>query len=346
MNIDQTYLVEQLKAMLAIPSPVGMVGGMCHHVCGELEKLGVNWQQQRRGSIVATLDGEQKKSDRAISAHLDTLGAMVVGIKPNGRLKIRPLGHWSSRFAEGARVTIHTKNTNFRGSILPEKSAGHVFNEEIDSQSVNWHTVELRVDASCGSDQEARKLGLDVGNIVALDAESEFLPNGYICSRYLDDKAGVACLLAAIKAVKELNQRLAVECHPIFSVAEETGCGCSHAPDADVGELIAVDIGPVATGQNSSEHTVNLGVLDTSGIYDRSLLNKLEGLCVKNAIPYKFDSYPFYRSDTHSAQVAGLDLVNGLIAFGTESTHGYERTHIDSLMATATLIAHYMVSEA
>ena len=346
MKIDQTYLVEQLRAMLAIPSPVGMVEDMCGYICRELDSLGVKWQQQRRGAIVATLDGAQTRPDRAISAHLDTLGAMVVGIKPNGRLKIRPLGHWSSRFAEGARVTVYSRSEKYRGSILPEKSAGHVFNEAIDKQPVDWNVIELRVDADCHSADDARELGLDVGNIVALDTDSEFMSNGYIYSRYLDDKAGVACLLAAMKAVRELDRTLAVECHPIFTVAEETGCGCSHAPDADVGELVAVDIGPVAVGQNSSEHTVNLGVLDTSGIYDRTLLNKLESLCVENEIPYKFDSYPFYKSDTHSAQVAGLDLVNGLIAFGTESTHGYERTHIDSLVATATLIAHYMASEA
>lgn len=346
MKIDQAYLVKHLQRMLEIPSPVGMVDAMCQYVSGELDALGVAWHQQRRGSIVATLPGEQTNPDRAVAAHLDTLGAMVVGIKPNGRLRIRSLGHWSSRFAEGARVTIYTRDREYRGSILPEKSAGHVFNEAIDKQAVSWDIIEVRVDDQCETAEQAKALGLDVGNIVALDTNSEFLPNGYIYSRYLDDKAGVACLLAAIKAVRETGRSLDVECHPIFTVAEETGCGCSHAPDANVGELIAVDIGPVAEGQNSSEHTTNLGVLDTSGVYDRTLLRKLETLCVDHKIPYKFDSYPFYRSDTNSAQVAGHDLVNGLVAFGTQSTHGYERTHINSLLATATLLAHYMVSKA
>ena len=37
----------------------------------------------------------------AIIAHIDTLGAQVKEIKSNGRLALVPVGHWSSRFAEG-----------------------------------------------------------------------------------------------------------------------------------------------------------------------------------------------------------------------------------------------------
>ena len=51
--------------------------------------------------------------------------------------------------------------------------------------------------------QDVSELGIDVGTFIAFDPNTEFLPNGYISSRYLDDKAGVACLLTAIKALGE-----------------------------------------------------------------------------------------------------------------------------------------------
>ncbi|WP_198150867.1 hypothetical protein [Caldimonas taiwanensis] len=64
--------------------------------------------------------------DRAIVAHLDTRGAMVKQLKPNGRLELVPMGDGSSRFAEGARVTPYGDDGLMcRGTILPCKASSH-----------------------------------------------------------------------------------------------------------------------------------------------------------------------------------------------------------------------------
>jgi len=111
-------------------------------------------------------------------------------------MELVPIGHWSSRFAEGARCTIFTAQQGaFRGSILPLKASGHTFNEEVDTQPVAWTQVELRPDvvAECAGDLAAT--GFDIGDFVAIDPQTEFLDNGFIVSRHLDDKAGVAAMI-------------------------------------------------------------------------------------------------------------------------------------------------------
>ena len=341
--LDEAYLRQTLAELLAIPSPLGVTEAIAGYVKSKLNELNVEFYTKRRGTIVATLPGQQTRADRAIAAHLDTLGAMVQAIKPSGRIALVPLGTWSARFAEGGRVSVLAGDTPIRGTLLPVKSSGHVYGDEVDALPVGWDYLELRLDESCNNAQDVSELGIDVGTFIAFDPNTEFLPNGYISSRYLDDKAGVACLLTAIKALGE-SQALAVECHPIFTLSEETGCGCGHAPDDNVGELVSVDIGPVAPGQNSSEHTANIGMKDTSGVYHSALVNQLIALCDTHNIPYHKDVYKFYRSDTNSAILAGNDLKHGLITFGTESTHGYERTHIDSLLSVSRLLVAYMTS--
>ncbi len=68
-------------------------------------------------------------------AHVDTLGAMVKGLKGNGRLSVVPIGTWSPRFAEGARVRVHSDRERiFEGTILPLMASGHRYNEAVDSQ--------------------------------------------------------------------------------------------------------------------------------------------------------------------------------------------------------------------
>ncbi|MFZ1745479.1 MAG: hypothetical protein WAU17_06140, partial [Nitrospirales bacterium] len=105
-KIDTQYLLQILQKLLAIPSPTGYTDQIVHAVSGELKQLGIPFELTRRGAIRATMAGKVSTPDRAIVAHLDTLGALVKWLKNNGRLAIVPIGTWSSRFAEGARVTV------------------------------------------------------------------------------------------------------------------------------------------------------------------------------------------------------------------------------------------------
>ena len=108
LPIDQTYVQDVLFRLLNTPSPSGYTARVVHLVADELEKLEVPAELTRRGAIRATLKGERSSPDRAIVAHIDTLGAMVKSLKDNGRVELVPIGHWNARFAEGARVTLFT----------------------------------------------------------------------------------------------------------------------------------------------------------------------------------------------------------------------------------------------
>ena len=98
-------------------------------------------------AIRATLPGRRRSPDRAIVAHLDTLGAMVTRLRSNGRPAVTPVGTWPARAAEGARVTLFADHgKEFRGTLLPLKASGHVYNEEVDRQVAHWDNLELRLD--------------------------------------------------------------------------------------------------------------------------------------------------------------------------------------------------------
>lgn len=351
LAIDFDYLEHQLLALLAIPSPAGYTDEVVHYVGEELERLEIPFELTRRGAIRATLAGEQQSPDRAVVTHLDTLGAMVKLLKDNGRCDIVPIGHWSSRFAEGARVTVFSDGAIRRGTILPNKASGHTFNEEIDTQPVAWTNVELRVDepAECKADLEA--LGFNVGDFIAVDPQPEFTENGYLVSRHLDNKAGTAALLAAAKAVMQAKQEpeagfaLPVDCHLLFTISEEVGTGASAALHGDVAEMVSIDNATPAPGQNSRETGVTVAMMDASGPFDFHLTHKLLRLCREHEIDHQRDVFKYYRTDAASAVEAGNDLRTALLCFGVDASHGYERTHRSSLICLAELLAVYMQSQ-
>ncbi len=345
LNIDKTYMQDTLTQLLKLPSPTGFTDQIVHFVGEELESLGVPFELTRRGAIRATLAGKQRSPDRAIVTHLDTLGAMVRELKHNGRLSIVMIGHWSARFAEGARVTIFTDNHSYRGTILPLKASGHVYNKEIDTQPVSWENLEIRVDEKVQDKEGLKKLGFNVGDYVAVDTDLEITKSGFIKARHLDNKAGVTCQLAAIKAIQSANIVLPVDCHPLFTITEEEGTGASSVLHGDVASMVAIDNSTVAVGQNSKEDTVIICMRDQGGLYDYHLTHKLIKLCEENNIPFVRDLFRHYRSDATSALSAGNDIRTALICFGLDASHGYERSHIDSLVSLTELICAYMMSE-
>lgn len=344
-RLDMQYMMDLLLELLEVHSPTGYTDQIVHRVGQELERLGVVFELTRRGAIRADLKGVRSSPDRALVAHLDTLGAMVTRLKSNGRLAVAPVGTWSSRFAEGARVSIYTDAGHRRGTIVPLKASGHTFGAEVDQQPISWDQVEVRVDELAHGVEDLQMLGIHVGDYVGVDAQPEYLPeSGYVNSRHLDDKAGVAVLLGAAKAVLESGQRLPVDCHLIFTISEEVGSGSSHTLHGDVAEMVTIDSATQAPGQNSTECDVTLAMMDSAGPFDWHLTHHLIRLCEEFGIPHKRDVFVHYRSDSASAVEAGNDLRTALACFGVDASHGWERTHVDSLRSLGELLGLYMLS--
>lgn len=344
LPIDMEYVQRVLLRLLKTPSPSGRTDEVMRLIGSELERLGVRFSLTRRGGLVATLHGNMYSLSRAVVVHSDTIGCMTKGIKQNGRLEIVPVGTFSARFAEGARVTIFTDNPvqAYTGTVLPLKASGHRFGDEVDTQGVGWDHVEVRVDEHVHTREDTEALGIQVGDYVTLDAEPVITPAGFVKSRHLDDKAGIAAVLAAFKAVCEHQLELPFTVHLLVTIAEEVGLGASHGLHADVAEMVSVDNAVSAPGQTSRETAVSIAMQDRSGPFDYHLTRKLYGLCAELGIPVVRDLYRHYRSDVAAALEAGAEMRAALIGCGVDASHGYERTHLDGIRAVAELIAAYV----
>ena len=344
LEIDTDYLTAELRRLLSVDSPSGYTDEVVWQTCREIDRLGYSFELTRRGAIRAVLRGSKRRPARSVVAHLDTLGAQVKSLKDNGRLELVPIGHWSSRFAEGARCTVYSDAGAYRGSILPLKASGHTFNEEVDTQPTSWRHVELRVDALAQTREDLEGLGLSIGDIVGVDPQPEFLDNGFVVSRHLDNKGGIAALLAAMEAMARGKLEPEVDTYFLFTVNEEVGVGASSVMTPDIASLVSIDNGTTAPGQNSREFGVTISMADQTGPFDWHLTRKLVRLCQDNDIAFQKDVFRYYRSDAASAIEAGADIRTALITFGIDASHGYERIHTHALRSVAELVTAYVAS--
>ncbi|RUP31071.1 MAG: osmoprotectant NAGGN system M42 family peptidase [Mycolicibacterium sp.] len=341
---DRIWMVDTLLALLQTPSPSGRTDAVMQLIGQTLTKLGVPFTLTRRGALIAELPGRSQTTDRAIVVHADTIGCMVRELKDNGRLALVPVGTFSARFATGARVRILPDDNDqfFTGTVMPLKASGHAFGDEIDTQPTGWDDVEVRVDRSVSSRADLEQLGLNVGDFVALVASPELTEDGFVVSRHLDGKAGVAIALTLAKVVAERNIVLPHRTTLMVTITEEVGHGASHGLPPDVAELVSVDNAVCAPGQQSLEHGVTIPMADMHGPFDYYLTRKLCKLAQEKGITHARDIFRYYRSDVAAAIEAGAATRAALVGFGLDGSHGWERTHLDSLEATYLLLYSWL----
>jgi len=295
--------------------------------------------------LIAYDDGLRDDKPRALTAHVDTLGAMVSEIKDNGRLRLTALNGvmWPSVESEG--VTVSTRRgTQVRGSIVFTNGSVHV-NKEARTKERNADTLEVRLDERTGSADETRLLGIDVGDFVAFDPRFETGPAGFVRSRFLDDKACVACVVAAFKALRDAGVSPAQRTHVLFSNYEEVGHGGMDGIPDDIVDLLVIDMACVGEGQNGDEFHCSVCLKDSGGPYSRDLTERIRGLADRNGIELRPDVYPHYGSDGTAYWQSGGRAQVALIGPGVDTSHGYERTHVDALRDTAALIAEFLIED-
>jgi putative aminopeptidase FrvX len=347
-DLPHTYTEETLKLLtelVSIPSPSGNTNEVISYVETFLAKLHVETRRNRKGGLIATLEGRDSNRHRMLTAHVDTLGAMVKEIKANGRLRIDLIGGFKFNSIEGEYCQIETSSgKKYTGTILMHQTSVHVYKDAGKAER-NQENMEIRIDEKVHNGEDIRALGIEVGDFVSFNPRVEVTPSGFIKSRHLDDKASVAILLLLIKQLKAENIFLPYTTHFLISNNEEIGYGGNSNITPETIEYLAVDMGAMGDGQSTDEYTVSICVKDASGPYHYGLRKKLVQLAEENNIKYKLDIYPFYGSDASAAIRSGHDIVHGLIGPGIDSSHAFERTHQSSIENTAKLLYHYIQSE-
>jgi putative aminopeptidase FrvX len=266
ISIDSQYTQDCLMDLLRAPSPTGFAEPALDVADAALQALGLETSRTMKGVLVADWPGESSDHPRALTAHVDTLGAMVKDVKSTGRLKLSPLGGFSWASVEGETCKIFTRGGSvFTGTILPEKASRHVHGREMDDLPRTKDSMEVRIDERVASADETRQLGIEVGDAVAFDARAQVTPAGFIRSRHLDDKAGVACILSAIAAMQAGGQKPSQRLRVHISHYEEVGHGAATGFPADLANLVAVDMAAVGEGQASDEYHVTICAKDSRG---------------------------------------------------------------------------------
>ncbi len=331
------FIAEQLKTLTAIPSPSGYTKNATDYLMKLLQDMGYEPKLSRKGNVFVTLGGDGEPL--VLAAHVDTLGAMVRSIKDNGRLRPTTLGGhvWST--ADGENCTIHTRDGKvYTGVVLNTEPSAHVADKKVETLEEN---MEILLDEPVSTKAETLALGIQTGDIIAMDPRTVITESGYIKSRFLDDKLSASILLGIAKIVKDESLSFHRKVSLLFTVYEEVGHGGSFVPE-DTTEMISVDMGCVGADLGCTERMVSICAKDSGGPYNYDLVTELSNIAKEEQLNYAIDVYPHYGSDVEATLHAGYDIRHGLIGPGVYASHNYERSHLDGVKNTFLLLTTYI----
>ena len=333
---------QQAEQLLSIDSPTGYTDYAALWLKSSFEMLGFDASITTKGGILVDLGGENPDNALMLAAHTDTLGGMVAQIKGNGRLRLTPLGGMNANNAETENVRIYTRGGKvLEGTFQLGNASLHV-NGDYNGAKRGFDNMEVVLDEDVNSADDARKLGIEVGDIVCFDPRTRRTPSGYLKSRFLDDKLSVGILLGFARYIADNHITLSRRTYLHITVYEEVGHGGSGSLPQGVTEAISVDMGCVGDGLGCTERKVSICAKDSGGPYSYQVVGKLIEAAKKTDADYAVDVYPYYGSDVEATLRAGFDIRHGLIGPGVYASHGYERSHIDGVWNTLKVLCGYL----
>ncbi|MCH5325198.1 MAG: M42 family metallopeptidase [Eubacterium sp.] len=343
-TLDEQYCMEQFQKLLSIDSTTGMFREIQEYLTEEIGRLGFPVTALHKGGVIADLGGSG--NTLAVTAHVDDIGLMVRHINSDGTLNVCAVGGLYPFYSVTENVRVHTRDGKvFTGAVCRTPSSIHVTEDELRSTIGDFRTnVCVVLDENTTTAEQTRALGIGTGDMIALEPRLT-VSNGYIKSRFIDDKACAAVLLAAMKEIKYKQYTLPRQVLAYFSVYEEIGHGTSWLPD-DVKDILAIDIAPTGERQTSDERKVSIFCKDSRYPYHWELTNELRAAAIREDVDYVMDVFtPHYGSDGDTSIAAGHDVRHAAIGPGTANSHGYERTHMDGLKNTYGLLMTYLLKE-
>ncbi len=325
--------------LLNIPSPSGYSEKVIPFVLSKLKPFGFEIEQTKKGNLIITVPGKSEKV-LGLSAHVDTLGAMVKSIQSDGTIKFTPIGGPLWPTLDGEYCTVHTRDGNdITGTFLSTSPSIHVF-KDASSKDRNPENMFVRLDEIVYSKADTLKLGIRPGDFIFFDPKTTITPSGFIKSRFLDDKISVAILYGLLREISEKKIFPEKTLKIMISTYEEVGHGASFIPMMD--EFITVDMGCIGDDLSCTEEMVSICAKDSSGPYDYDIINKLVKIATTKSLSYTTDIYPIYGSDVSAAYRGGNDFKGGLIGPGVHASHGMERTHTNAILNTYLLLLAYI----
>ncbi len=259
-----------------------------------------------------------------LAAHVDQIGIIVREITEDGFVKFEGVG-WDAKVLYGMRVKLLTDRGEVKGvvGVLPP----HIFRAYKELAEKKLEVRDLAIDIGANSKEDAEKAGVKPGVYGVPDYEPEDLLDNHFSSPGLDDAAGVATMIEALKLAWKSRDKMDAEVHFVATIQEEIGLRgaemVAYRLKPDI--AVAIDVTFAKQPMMPAEYVLKTGkgpAISKGPIYHWEVVEGLERAAKEAEIPYQIEpDFRGYGTDTWAIQVARGGVKTGLVSIPLRSMH-------------------------
>lgn len=300
---------ELLKALLRAHGPSGDEGEIGKVIRREAEAAADEVTVDVMGNLIAHKKGEGPKV--MLAAHMDSVGVIVTHIEESGFLRFGALGGLEAK-------AIAQTAVRFRNGVV-----GVIAVSE-DKAEKEFKLSDLYLDIGAENAAEAKTM-VSVGDTAVFCAP--VLETGTrIIAPYLDNRAGCAVLLQAMKAIEHPANDL----YFVFTTQEEVGLrGAKPAAwSLDPDYALVVDVtcpddvpGALHEGTTAVGKGAAIKVMDHSVIAHPAVVERLSQLAAERGIPAQRDLLKVGGTDGGVVHVSRAGVLTGGVSIPCRYTH-------------------------
>lgn len=275
------------------------------------------------GNIIAVKEGESPSI--MLSAHMDEIGLMVKSIDKNGFIRFIKLGGWYDAVLLNSRVALHTEKGKIYGVIGSKPP--HLMKDEEKKKVIK--AEEMFIDIGARNKEEVEKAGVKIGTPITLDVEMKELINDTITGKAIDNRAGIAMMIEAIK-----NTKSDATIYAVGTVQEEVGLKgartSAYGLNPDLAIVCEVAVAGDHPGIKEEESIIKLGegpvitVVDAGGrglITQQKILKWLTKTAEKEGIKYQLEVSEGGTTDAAVIHISKAGIPCGVISVPTRYMH-------------------------
>ncbi len=320
-------MLQTIKELTERSGPCGYEQPVVSFIKEKISSLSDEVVMDGIGNLTATLKGKRPGGKLLVTAHMDEVGFIVKKIEANGLLRFEKLGGHDDRIMLAQKVHVRTKS-GLRLGVIGTISAHY---QKFDAADKVRNYRSLYIDVGAGSSEEARELGIEIGDPVTWASEVEHLGSeqtGKIVGKAFDDRAGCAVL---IKMLEELQDRdFDGEVIALFTVQEEVGLRGAGAALSNLTFDVAIALDTTAvsdTPEDVMDDSLKLGggagikIMDASLIAHPGVKDKLIDLAREKEISYQPEIFTGIGTDAGAVILANKSVPTGVLSIPSRNAH-------------------------
>ncbi len=280
-------------------------------------------REDKLGNVIGIKKGNKNAPKVMLAAHMDEIGLLVKTISKEGFLRFAKIGGIDDRILLAQKVMIYTEKGPLHG-IIGSKPP-HIQKEEERKKVITYD--ELFIDIGAENQEEARKMGVRIGDPVGFDIKFAKVGKNIVVGKAFDDRVGCAVMVEAIRRLKK------TECtvYAVGTVQEEVGLrGATTAafriyPDIGIAldATVAGDVPEVkeVAAPIKLRKGPSLTIADYGLITHPKVLRLLIDSAEENKIPYQLETGLPGSTDAARISLTREGVPSGVISTPTRYIH-------------------------